>query len=162
MLFAFNGADNVPKWIGGLGKTVGVNQFKNLINAIITLASAVITYTVIMAIIAKFFSNPGETNANLMNAITTGEIFDADLDLKNVEAMTLTSCVVLVYVLNYIQGQIPQVSKMVLSVFGVSENKQLSETLANDMMALTQNVVDTTKKIGETIISGGEKDKDKK
>ena len=162
MLFAFNGADNVPKWMGGLGKTVGVNQFKNLINAIITLASAVITYTVIMAIIAKFFTSPDTTNAELMNAITTGEIFDADLDMTNMEAMTLTSCVVLVYVLNFLQGQIPQVSKMVLSVFGVSEEKQLSETLANDMMQLTQNVVDTTKKIGETIISGGEKDKDKK
>ncbi|MBO5946746.1 MAG: hypothetical protein J6Q44_01215 [Alphaproteobacteria bacterium] len=162
MLFAFNGADNVPKWMGGLGKTVGVNQFKNLINAIITLASAVITYTVIMSIIAKFFTSPDTTNAELMNAITTGEIFDADLDMTNLEAMTLTSCVVLVYVLNFLQGQIPQVSKMVLSVFGVSEEKQLSETLANDMMQLTQNVVDTTKKIGETIISGGEKDKDKK
>ncbi|MBQ2859024.1 MAG: hypothetical protein IJE82_01505 [Alphaproteobacteria bacterium] len=162
MLFAFNGADNVPKWFGGLGKVVGVNQFKNLINAIITLASAVITYTVIMAIIAKFFSAPDATNAELMNAITTGEIFDADLDMTNVQAMTLTSSVVLVYILNFLQGQIPQVSKMVLSVFGVSENKQLSETLANDMMQLTQDIVDTTKKIGETIISGGEKDKDKK
>ena len=160
MLFSFNGADNVPKWFGGLGKTVGVNQFKNLINAIVTLASAVITYTVIMAIIAKFFSDPAVSNADLMNAITTEQIFDADLDMKNLEAMTLTSCVVLVYVLNFIQGQIPQVTKMVLSVFGVSEEKQLSETLANDMMQLTQNVVDTTKKIGQTIISGGDKDKD--
>lgn len=163
VLFAFNGADNVPKWLGSLGKTVGVNQFKNLINAIITLASAVITYTVIMAIIAKFFTASDVSSAQLMNAITTGEIFDADLDMTNIEAMTLTSCVVLVYVLNFLQDQIPQVSKMVLSVFGVSENKQLSETLANDMMQLTQDIVDTTKKIGETIISGGEdKDKDKK
>ena len=162
MLFAFNGADNVPKWFGGLGKTVGVNQFKNLINAIITLASAVITYTVIMAIIAKFFAAPDVSSADLMNAITTGEIFDAELDMTNLEAMTLTSFIVLVYVLKFLQDQIPQVTKMVLSVFGVSENKQLSETLANDMMQLTQDIVDTTKKIGETIISGGEKDKDKK
>lgn len=162
MLFAFNGADNVPKWFGGLGKAVGVNQFKNLINAIITLASAVITYTVIMAIIAKFFVAPDVSSADLMNAITTGEIFDAELDMTNLEAMTLTSFIVLVYVLNFLQDQIPQVTKMVLSVFGVSENKQLSETLANDMMQLTQDIVDTTKKIGETIISGGEKDKDKK
>lgn len=162
MLFAFNGADNVPKWFGGLGKAVGVNQFKNLINAIITLASAVITYTVIMAIIAKFFAAPDVSSADLMNAITTGEIFDAELDMTNLEAMTLTSFIVLVYVLNFLQDQIPQVTKMVLSVFGVSENKQLSETLANDMMQLTQDIVDTTKKIGETIISGGDKDKDKK
>ena len=161
MLFAFNGADNVPKWFGGLGKAVGVNQFKNLINAIITLASAVITYTVIMAIIAKFFAAPDVSSADLMNAITTGEIFDAELDMTNLEAMTLTSFIVLVYVLNFLQDQIPQVTKMVLSVFGVSENKQLSETLANDMMQLTQDIVDTTKKIGETIISG-DKDKDKK
>lgn len=162
MLFAFNGADNVPKWFGGLGKAVGVNQFKNLINAIITLASAVITYTVIMAIIAKFFAAPDVSSADLMNAITTGEIFDAELDMTNLEAMTLTSFIVLVYVLNFLQDQIPQVTKMVLSVFGVSENKQLSETLANDMMQLTQDIVDTTKKIGETIISGGEKDKEAK
>lgn len=162
MLFAFNGADNVPKWFGGLGKAVGVNQFKNLINAIITLASAVITYTVIMAIIAKFFAAPDVSSADLMNAITTGEIFDAELDMTNLEAMTLTSFIVLVYVLNFLQDQIPQVTKMVLSVFGVSENKQLSETLANDMMQLTQDIVDTTKKIGETIISGGDKDKEAK
>ncbi len=162
MLFAFNGADNVPNWIGGLGKTVGVNQFKNLINAIITLASAVITYTVIMAIIAKFFAAPDVSSADLMNAITTGQIFDAELDLTNTEAMTFISCIVLVYVLNYIQGQIPQVSKMVMSVFGVSEEKQLSEQLANDMMNLTKTVVETTKKIGKTIISGGEKKEDKK
>lgn len=161
MLFAFNGADNVPKWFGGLGKTVGVNQFKNLINAIVTLASAVITYTVIMAIIAKFFSSPEVSNAELMNAITTGKIFDADLDMTNLEAMTLASCVVLVYILNFLQGQISQVSKMVLSVFGVSEEKQLSKTLADDMMQLTKNVVDTTQKIGKTIISGGDKEKDK-
>lgn len=162
VLFAFNGADNVPKWLGGLGKTVGVNQFKNLINAIITLASAVITYTVIMAIIARFFTASDVHSADLMNTIITGEIFDADLDMTNLEAMTLISCVVLVYILNFLQEQIPQVAKMVLSVFGVSEEKQLNEQLANDMMKLTQSVVDTTKKIGETIIGGGDKGKDNK
>ncbi len=162
MLFAFNGADNVPAWIGGLGKNIGVKQFKNLINAIVTLASAIITYTVIMAIIAKFFSAPDVSSVELMNAITTGQIFDADLNMDNLYAMTLASTIVLVYVLNYINGKIPQVSKMILSTFGVDENKKLSEQLANDMMQLTQNVWDTTKAIGKTIISGGEKDKEEK
>ena len=127
-----------------------------------TLASAIITYTVIMAIIAKFFSAPDVSSAELMNAITTGQIFDADLNMDNLYAMTLASTIVLVYVLNYINGQIPQVSKMILSVFGVDENKKLSEQLANDMMRLTQNVWDTTKTIGKTIISGGDKDKEEK
>ncbi|MBQ8686854.1 MAG: hypothetical protein IJ517_03790 [Alphaproteobacteria bacterium] len=160
VLFAFKGADNVPSWVGGLGKSVGISQFKNLINAIITLASAVITYTVIMVIIAKFFADPDVSNAELMNAITTGKIFDAELNTENLMALTLGSCVVLTYVLNYIYGQIPQVTKMILSAFGVSEEKANSEALANDMMTLTKNIWETTKKVGATIISGGQ-DKDK-
>lgn len=158
-LYSFKGADNVPGWIGGLGKTIGIGQFKNLINAIITLASCVITYTVIMVIIAKFFSAPGASNADLMAAITTGQIFDADLNTENLQALTLASCLILTYVLNYIYGQIPQVTKMILSVFGVDESKTNSEKLADDMMNLTKTVWDTTKKVGEAIITGGEKDK---
>ncbi len=165
-LYAFKGADNVPGWIGGLGKTVGIGQFKNLINAIITLSSAVITYTVIMVIIAKFFSSPDASNADLMNAITTGKIFEADLNTENIQALTLASCVILTYVLNFIYGQIPQVSKMILSAFGVAEEKANSEALANDIMTLTKDIWETTKKVGATIINGGDdkekNDKDKK
>lgn len=154
VMIAFKGADNVPGWISGLGKSVGIGQFKNLINAIITLAAAVITYTVIMAIIARFFAAPDVSSAELMNAITTGQIFDVELNTENLQAMTLASCLVLVYVLNYIYGQIPQVAKMILGAFEVGEEKKYSEQLANDAMQLTQNIVDTTKKIGEAIIKG--------
>ena len=36
--FAFNGAENVPEVIKKIGKNVGVNQIKNLISSIVTLA----------------------------------------------------------------------------------------------------------------------------
>lgn len=161
ILVSFKGADAVPKWISGLGKNVGTDQFKNLINAIIALAAAVITYTVIMVIIAKFFSAPGASSADLMQHILSGEVFASDLNQENMAAMSLTGAVVLVYVLNFIYGQIPNVSKMVLGAFGVSDKHDLGEQLANDAMALTSATINTAKKIGETIISGGEKKDDK-
>ena len=156
ILVAFKGS-NAPAWITSLGKKVGTDQFKTLINAIITLAAAVLTYTVIMVIIAKFFSAPGQSADEIMTLITSGEIFASDLSSENLASMTLVGCIILVYVLNFIYGQIPKVTSMVLETFGVSEEKQLSEQLANDAMKLTTNIIDTAKKIGSTIISGGDK-----
>lgn len=160
-LVAFKGSD-APKWITGLGKNVGTDQFKKLINAIIALAAAVLTYTVIMVIIAKFFSAPDATVNDLMQMILSGEVFADDLSKDNLASMTLMSSLVLVYVLNFIQKQIPDVTSMVLGAFGVSTENSVSEQLADDAMKLTTNIIDTTKKVGKTILSGGEKSDDKK
>ena len=131
---------------------------KKLINAIIALAAAVLTYTVIMVIIAKFFSAPGQSATDIMTLITSGEIFAGDLSENNLAAITLGGCIILVYVLNFLYAQIPTVTKMVLDSFGVSQENQLSEQLANDAMKLTSIIVDTVKKAGSTIISGGNTD----
>ena len=158
ILVAFKGS-NAPAWFSSLGKKVGTNQFKTLINAIISLVSAVLTYTVIMVIIAKFFSAPGQSADEIMLMITSGEIFASDLSSENLADMTLIGCIILVYVLNFIYGQIPKVTSMVMDTFGVSEEKALSEQLANDAMKLTTNVINTATKIGKTIITGGEEEK---
>lgn len=157
ILVAFKGAD-APSWVTNLGKGIGTKQFKKLINAIIALAAAVLTYTVIMVIIAKFFSAPGQSAADIMQLITSGEVFAGDLSGDNLAAMTLGGCIILVYVLNFLYEQIPNVTKMVLDSFGVSQENQLSEQLANDAMKLTSTIVETVKKAGATIISGGKKD----
>ena len=157
---AFKGAENVPEWIGKLGSSVGVSQVKNLINSIVTLASVVITYTVIMVIIAKFFSAPDASVTNLMDAITSGQVFADDLNTENLQAMTLISCIALVYVLNYIFDQIPQIAKTIMSAFGVEEKSDDSERFANDIMRLTKNVVNIAVNTGKTIMSGGEKKED--
>ena len=158
ILVAFKGS-NAPAWFSSLGKKVGTNQFKTLINAIISLVSAVLTYTVIMVIIAKFFSAPGQSADEIMLMITSGEIFASDLSSENLADMTLIGCIILVYVLNFIYGQIPKVTSMVMDTFGVSEEKALSKQLANDAMKLTTNVINTATKIGKTIITGGEEEK---
>lgn len=156
ILVAFKDGD-APSWISALGKEVGTGQFKKLINAIIALAAAVLTYTVIMVIIAKFFAAPDQSAADIMQLITSGEIFAGDLSDDNLAAMTIGGCVILVYVLNFIYGQIPTVTSMVLDSFGVSQKNDLSEQLANDAMKLTTGIVETVKKAGTTILSGGEK-----
>lgn len=162
VLIAFRGADNVPSWMSGLGKDLGLNQFKTLINAIIALSAAVITYTVIMVIIAKFFTAPDASVNEIMNAITTGNIFDVELSDDNVASLTIMGTVVLVYVINFIQSKIPDVTDMVLSAFNVKSENKLSEQLANDAMTLTNATINTVKNVGKIIINGGEKKDDKK
>ena len=157
--FAFNGADSVPDVIKKIGKGVGVNQIKNLISSIVTLGSVIITYTVIMAIIAKFFSATDVSNVELMNAITSGDIFEKDLSAENLEALTLTSCIALMYVLNYVYKQIPQITKIILGAFEVEEKKEYGDKIADDLMQLTKNVYDTTVNVGKIIINGGKEDK---
>ena len=162
VLIAFRGADNVPSWISGLGKDVGINQFKSLINAIVALASAVITYTVIMVIIARFFTSPDASVNEIIEAITTGNVFNADLSDDNIESLTIMGTVVLVYVINFIQTKIPEVSNMVMSAFNVKPDNKLSEQLANDAMALTSATFNTVKNVGKIIINGGETKDEKK
>ena len=160
VFIVFRGADNVPSWISGLGKKIGINQFKTLINAIIALSAAVITYTVIMVIIAKFFTAPDASVNDIMNAITTGDIFNADLSDDNLATLTVMGTVVLVYVINFLtdKKQIEEVTKMVLSAFNVDANNKYSEQLANDAMQLTSATFDTVKKVGKIVISGGKKE----
>lgn len=156
-LVAFKGSDT-PGWMSNLGKNVGTDQFKKVINAIIGLAAAVLTYTVIMIIIAKFFTASDTSAADLMTLIQNGDVFKADLDQDNLAQITLGSAIVLVYVLNYIYSQIPEVTKMVFGAFNVSGDNKLSEQLADDAMKLTTAVAQTAKKIGTTIINGGKAD----
>ncbi len=156
MLVSFKGASDVPSWMSKIGSSLGVGQFKNLMNAIIALASAVLTYTVIMVLIATFFAAHGTTSADLMQVILSGDVFDADLSDDNLAELGIASSVVLIYVLNFIQAQIPKVTSMVLDTFGVGEDHKLGDQLANDAETLTRRVVETAAKTVKTIVKGGD------
>ena len=156
VMMSFRGGD-MPEWMSSLGKGLGTNQIKKLINAIITLGSAVITYMVIMVIVARFFSESGVSVSELMNAITSGSVMATDLSHSNLATLTVSGMVILVYVLNYIYAQIPQVSKSILGMFGVSEENKLSEDIANSADKLVELATDKIKTVGEIIVSGGEK-----
>lgn len=159
ILIAFKGAD-APSWISALGKNIGTAQLKKLINAIITLAAAVLTYTVIMTIIAKFFSAPGQSTEEIMTMILSGDIYADALSSDNLASITLIGSVILLYIVNFLYSQIPQVTSMVLSTFGVSQEKELSEKLANTVMQLTSNAVGYATAVGKTILNKGDKNKE--
>lgn len=156
MMMSFKGGD-MPEWMSSIGKGLGTSQIKKLINAIITLGSAVITYLVILVIIARFFSDSGVTVNDLMNAITSGTVMAEDLSESNLATLTLGGTIILVYVLNYIYAQIPQVTKMILNTFGVEEENKLSEQMADDAEKLVGIVANSIKSVGQTIINDGEK-----
>ena len=161
VMFAFKESD-APDWVKNIGKGIGADQFKKVIDSIITLAAAVLTYTVIMVIIAKFFSAPGASSADLMQLITSGQIFADALSDDNLATMTFAGCIALVYLINFLSKEIPNVTKMVLDAFDVKEEKSLSEDVATQAFTVTGNIVKTVKEIGATIINGGEKKDDKK
>ena len=158
MTMAFTGAEHVPNWIKKLGSGVGINQIKNLVNSIVSLGSIVITYTIIMVVIAKFFSASDVSVNDLMHAITTGELYSADLNTENLESMTLMSCSILIYVLNYIYDQSKAITKMILDAFGVAEKTEYGEQVADAVMGLTKNAVNTVANVANIVLKKENKD----
>ncbi len=147
-MFAFKNAENVPDWMSGIGKTYGTGKFKDVINSIVGLVAATISYTVIMVIIAKFFSANGISASELMSQILSGNVFNTELSEDNLGKLGIFSTIVLVYVLNYISNKIPTIQSTILSTFGnISPKTQLGEEMATNVSQLTKNITDFIKKI---------------
>ena len=160
----FKEASDVPSWLSwvkSLGKGVGVEQIKNLISAIISLGVAVITYTVILVIITKFFADPDGNINNfdtLLASIMNGDVFSTDLDQTGINDLTLTSVVVLVYVLGFIYDNIPNITKMILQMFDVSADKnQVGEKWGNDLMQASKGFIDRGKTVAKKVIENWKK-----
>lgn len=153
MASAFQDVDpksDLPSWLGWIksfGKSVGVEQIKNLIAAIISLGSAVITYTVVLVIIARFFTDPNDGTNNfdaLLVAVMDGTIYSQDLTVTGRYDITITSVVVLLYVLTFIYSKIPQITDMILDMFKAPKpDKDIVKTrqdLSNSMMQATKSM----------------------
>jgi hypothetical protein len=161
-LFIFQNSE-AAKWVKELGKGIGANQFKAVISSIVALASAVITYLVIMVIIAKFFAGNGISANDLMNMILSGEVYEGSLSDDNLAALTLSGCILLIYLVNFLSAQIPQIKDMVLKAFNVDDKTQgVGEKFADDIMKVAGNVLSETKKVAGIIIGGGEDKKEDK
>lgn len=155
MMMSFRGGD-MPEWMSGLGNGLGTNQIKKLINSIVSLGAAVITYLIIIIIIARFFSDAGTSTTELMNAITSGEVFKSDLSDDNIATLTLFGAIILVYIVNYIYKKIPDVTKMILDMFGVGQEDEKSKQLAADAEKLVGLVTKGIKNVGSKIVNGGD------
>lgn len=159
MMISFRGGP-MPSWISSLGKGLGTNQLRKLIGSIVALGAAVITYIVILIIVARFFSNSGTSVDELMNAILSGNVHASDFSDDNLASITVASMVVLVYIINYLFSQVPKVKQMILDAFGVKEESKLGEQMANDAEKLVALVTGSAKNIGSTIVNKGENNAD--
>ena len=159
VLFIFRGASDLPGWMNNLGKNLGGEQIKKLVNAIVSVASAILTYTVIMLIIRGFLNANGVDTDSISNA--TESLFEFDLENSDAMQITFVGSIVLVYVINFIAGKIPDVTKTILSTFGIKQEDELSKEMGENALKLTDIVLENAKKITKAVI-GGEKPAEEK
>jgi len=160
IFFIFRDANEAPSWMKSLGSNLGGGQIKKLINAIASVASTILTYTVIMLIIRGFLNTNGVDADSIRNS--TEALFDFDLENSSAMQITFAGAIVLVYVINYIANQIPKVTEKILSVFNVKQENALSKEMGENVFQLTQIMATKAKDLAKTIINPETADKEKK
>ena len=153
--------DPWTSWIKSFGKGVGVDQIKSMISAIISLGVAVITYTVILVIISRFFADPtdGTDNFdNLVTAVLDGRVFSSDVTVANQYDFSLSSIIVLVFVLDFIYQNIPSITTMILKMFDAPTPKNdAGDAMAKNLMGATKDMINVVKNTAKTVVNHGEK-----
>lgn len=150
IFFIFKDAKDLPDWMKSLGSKIGPDQLKKLINAIVSIASAILTYTIIMMIIRGYLSSNGVVATESMSYES---LFDFDLENSTAMQITFAGAIVLVYVIRYISDQVPKITQKIMAVFGVSQEDELSKKMGEDMWQLTNTVKDSIKDFAKTVIN---------
>jgi len=153
VLFIFRDLKDIPGWMKNLGSNLGGGQIKKLINAIVSVASAILTYTIIMLVINGFIKTnlSGGLDTNSIDKLYS--IQTTDFINATSTHMTLASVIVLVYVINYIAEQLPKVTEKILSIFNVQQENSLSKEVGEDVFNLTSIVANKTKEVAQAIIN---------
>ena len=82
-----------------------------------------------------------------------GDIFEQDLNQTGMNDLNITSVVVLVYVLSFIYDNIPNITKTILQMFGVTaDGNPVGEKLGEDLMKATKGYIDKGKTVVKTFI----------
>ncbi len=157
-MFIFKHSD-APGWMKKLGdgEFGASSQFKKLVNAIITLCAAVLTYTVIMVIVAKFFASGNMSSNELMTLILSGDIYADALSDESLASLTIGAVAVMVYVINYIAGQVNTISGKVMAMFDYKPEESLSKDLGDQVLAVTKNAAKIAVDAGKTVLGIEEK-----
>lgn len=160
VFFIFNGASSLPDWMNNLGKNLSGAQIKKLINAIVSVAATILTYTVIILIIRGYLNGHGINIDSIQN--NTESIFDFNLDNPSAIQVTFFGTIVLVFVIQYLVKKIPDVTKEIMNTFGVKQETALSEEMGKNAWALTNIVANQTKQLVKNIVNPEDKKEDKK
>jgi len=151
VFFIFKDASSAPGWMKKLGSDLGSGQIKKLVNAIISVAATILTYTIIMMIIGGFLRDSNIDPNSIQNS--SESLFNFDLDNSTAMEITVAGTIVLVYVINYIADQIPNVTKKILDAFGVKQEDSLSKEMGENVLKLTNLVANEVKTLAKNVIN---------
>lgn len=151
VFFIFKDAQNAPGWMKKLGAEMGSGQIKKLINAIVSVAATVLTYSIIMAIIRGFLDGNGADPDSVKSSLT--ELFNFDLDNSSAAEITVAGAIVLVYIINYIADEVPKVTQKILEAFGVKQEDSLSKEMGENAWKLSGLAATQIKNTASTFIN---------
>ena len=151
VFFIFKDADSAPGWMKKLGGDLGSGQIKKLVNAIVSMAATILTYTIITLIIFGFLRDGGVDPDTIQN--TSQALFDFDLDNSTAMEITFAGCIVLVYIINYIADEIPNVTKKIFEAFGVQQENAISKEMGENVWKLTGIIADNAKTLAKAVIN---------
>ena len=157
VFFIFQDAQDAPKWMNGFGKSLGAGQIKQLINAIVSIAASILTYTIIIAILAGFLTNQG-VNIDALNDDPNffKSVFEFDLDADAaIDQISILSLVVLAFIVQYLADQVQEVTKKVLTTFGLKQEDSASKEMGKNVWALTNLAFNNAKNFTKTVITRG-------
>ncbi|MBR6685264.1 MAG: hypothetical protein IKL37_03270 [Alphaproteobacteria bacterium] len=156
MLLPFKGADGVPAWLSNLGKNIGAKQVKSLINSIVAMGSVVLTYIIILNVLMRFLV-PDLNGEGMILPEHMSQLFEEDLGEDSFYSLSLVNMVALLFVLSYLEKQIPKITQMILGAFNVQEENKLSEQVGDVAMKFTEGAFNTVKNVGKTVIGKNKK-----
>ncbi len=145
VFFVFQGATNLPDWMKSLGKNLGSSQLKNLINAIISVAASILTYTIILLIIHGYLNGNGVNMETIQNS--TDSLLNFDLDNPSAIQVTFLGSSVLLFMVNYLAKQLPKITQEIMNTLGLKQNTSVSDKIGEDTWQLTELVKEQTKKV---------------
>jgi hypothetical protein len=161
VLFVFKNSKAADvEWIKKMGGAFSPGLIKDVFNSICALAVTVITYTIAMVIIAKFFSSDAMSSNEIARHVLDGTIGPGVLSDENLTSLTLMGCIVIGFLINYLTSKIPDIEKDIFEAFGVSQDKQIGEKVGKGVETAVKNLIDgAAAKV--KVLTGGTKDGEK-
>lgn len=161
IFFIFQGASDVPNWMKNLGKNFGGKQIKELINAIVSVVSTILVYTIAMILVSGYL-NGRDLDINSITNVSDS-MLNFDFDNPNINQLTFFGIIVLVFIVNYLIKEIPNIKKEIMSAFGVSQNDKAFTEMGENVFKLTNIVTNQAKQfIGNIAHPDNKPDSEKK
>lgn len=163
VLFVFKNAPAFEKskaseLVQNMGGAFAPGLIKDVFNSICALAVAVMTYTVAMVLVAKFFASDAVSSNEIVRHVLDGTVIGADIfSDEYMVNLTLMGCIVIGFLINYLTSHIPAIEKEIFAAFGVSPEKKMGEEIGKNVETVLKNAVGGAAAKIKVIKDGGAK-----